>query len=439
MPSLEPDRRRRGPEPFSRWFSFSPVRGMRSLMAVSVAAAVCLTTPGVALADGYETPNLYSARHVGQGTTGIAYVDDPTALARNPAGLSGTDFVSLIIDFSFLLTQVTGSPATDNQNLESDIKPVPLGLAGAAYRVTDWLTFGLATYPVAAAGADYIYDNAAGNEIANSLELIFWEISPGVSFDIPGGVKFGAGWRVTVVSLTQFEGPRGADDGANDFQAVGVDLLGFRVGLQWEVYDGIEVGAVYRHTIYPKIDGEGRLLNQEGKIETEFTLPAILGFGARGELGPVALSADFEWGFHSQAEDDLLEFTTDSGVEIPLENIQNWDDGATVHVGVEYLVTGLEALALRAGYIWDQNSTDPAYPSPWGTPPGDTHMPSFGAGWDGGPWEVNVAWSWRFGDGEATQEAFDLRDRPCEPCGRVGEYAVDLHGIYVDFSWEFED
>ena len=39
-------------------------------------------------AAGYDTPMLYSARHMGMGGAAIGSVDDPSALFHNPAGLA---------------------------------------------------------------------------------------------------------------------------------------------------------------------------------------------------------------------------------------------------------------------------------------------------------------------------------------------------------------
>ena len=54
-----------------------------------------LTSSAPVQAGGYDTPILYSARHMGMGGTAISFVDDPSALFHNPAGLSHTKFISL--------------------------------------------------------------------------------------------------------------------------------------------------------------------------------------------------------------------------------------------------------------------------------------------------------------------------------------------------------
>ena len=68
-----------------------------SLLAGAFTLVAASTEAG---AGGFDTPVLYSARHIGIGGTGIASVYDPTALFLNPAGLGRTKFISLTADFS---------------------------------------------------------------------------------------------------------------------------------------------------------------------------------------------------------------------------------------------------------------------------------------------------------------------------------------------------
>ena len=71
---------------------------LRALVILSLSLTTVLTNK--AFAGGYDTPMLYTARHMGMGGAAQAYVDDPSAMFHNPAGLMGTDRLSITADFS---------------------------------------------------------------------------------------------------------------------------------------------------------------------------------------------------------------------------------------------------------------------------------------------------------------------------------------------------
>src|SRR5436190_18218987 len=94
--------------------------------------ALAMSAPRVARAGGYDTPMLYSARHMGMGGTAIGYVDDPSALFHNPAGLGHTRTLGLIADFSLLLAKVLSSPTmvSTSKDIDSNQTVAPLFLLG---------------------------------------------------------------------------------------------------------------------------------------------------------------------------------------------------------------------------------------------------------------------------------------------------------------------
>ncbi|MCA9583705.1 MAG: hypothetical protein KC416_18035, partial [Myxococcales bacterium] len=61
-------------------------------------------------AAGWDTPILYSAQHMGMGGAAIAYVDDPSAMFHNPAGLGRTEGLTLMANLSVIFGTITSSP-----------------------------------------------------------------------------------------------------------------------------------------------------------------------------------------------------------------------------------------------------------------------------------------------------------------------------------------
>src|SRR6266404_1216308 len=170
---------------------------------------LALLFPLVAHAGGYDTPMLYSARHMGMGGTAIGYVSDPSALFHNPAGLANTRRFGALLDVSLLLARVQATPQDGVQDVRSDMTVAPVFLAGGGYRLNRWLTAGAAVYPVASAGATYNY-SFAGSDIENKTRLVFIEGSAALAANLPGNVRLGAGYRLTYVSLERFQGARTA-------------------------------------------------------------------------------------------------------------------------------------------------------------------------------------------------------------------------------------
>ncbi len=412
----------------------------RTLVTAFAALAAGAGTSGSALAAGYDTPILYTARHMGLGGAAIGYVNDPSALFHNPAGLSHTENLSFIVHGTLLVGEITSAPDRNDVEVGSDTTVAPFPLLGASYRINDWLTAGLAAYPVASAGAEYTYDNAAGVATYDATTLIFVEISPGLSFDLPGDVKLGVGYRMTRVSLLREKG-RVEDPKLFNLDLVGWSFGGVRAGLQWSPMDGLEFGATYRHKTDTEIEADSSfILNAErGKTTTTFTLPSKLGFGVRADLdalgvpAPVSVVFDAEYGFQSQNDRAVIRAETD-GTPLEINNFFEWEDAWTLRPGVEFRPK--PQLPLRVGYVWDGKVGNKQYPTAFGTPPNESHTVTLGAGYEFDSWQLNAAYAYR--TGEATVTTDDLQGaQVCLSCSKAGDYQLTMQAIYLDASFDF--
>ncbi|MEM9864731.1 MAG: outer membrane protein transport protein, partial [Myxococcota bacterium] len=427
-----------------------------SARIVALAALVAgMTLPNVAFAGGFDTPNLYSARHMGMGGTAAAYVDDPSALFHNPAGLSRVKTFSVMGSFSPVFARIQGSPSSNEAGLEidSDLVFGPFFLVGGAARITDWLTAGIAAYPVASASASYSYrvvdaDGTPSDPMVSgedSTTLFFFEISPGLSFEIPNtGLSFGAGYRMTFVSLQRTRDVGGSLFESPDafFDMSGWSFAGVRVGMQYQVFDHLSFGATYRHKTRTEIDGAGAIINTGPDDRTndwtgEFTLPSRFIFGLRTDIGPFGFALDAEYALQDQNPNSALE---SPGALAPVTQRYEWDNAWTVRLGAEYrLFNG--KLPIRAGYIWDAQTTNPNTVSAFGTPPAPTHIATIGTGWNEGPWQLNVAYSFRTGSATVAEDQLGSRsaldEEGCSSCGFQGTYDVTSHTLHFDFSYHF--
>jgi long-subunit fatty acid transport protein len=410
---------------------------MRKLIKTSV-ATLGLAASSPALAGGYDTPILFSAEHMGLGGAAIGYVDDPSAMFHNPAGLLGTHGLTLMANLTLITGSIQSSPGNSNPNEESEPLFAVAPLIGASYNLDDVVAFGLAFYPVASAGAEYLYNEGGdgGLAVRNFTSIKFLEVSPGVAFNIPvANLSIGAGYRISFVSLGRYLGPEDKAEGSPSFDVdmAGINAAGFRVGAQWRPIPQLELGVVFRSKSETTLEADdGTVLLPATNIESKFILPAKLGFGARVNLDPVSIVADLEYGFFSQNQRNA--FTADPALPLPIVNVSKWQNAITLRTGLEYR---LDDWAFRGGFLYDGQVSREQYPSAFGTPPTSTMTLTAGAGLKSGDtWELNVALAHRFGD---TKVEKGSPEETCIPCSFDGDYKLSMTGIYVDFTWAFPD
>jgi long-chain fatty acid transport protein len=417
-----------------------------------VLAAVTALLPAAARAGGYDTPMLYSARHMGMGGTAIGYVNEPSAIFHNPAGLAQIGSLAATGDFTLLLAKVRSSPNVLVKDTTSKQTVAPLGLVGGGLRLNEIVTVGLAVYPIALAGATYEYPPGKyGGITEDRTRLAFVEASPAVAFNLPARVRLGAGYRVTYTSIERFAGNR--DDLSSppflDFRMTGLNWAGFRVGAQWTPLDWLQVGAVYRHKTKTKVTNDKGIAVGVPftDIDTTFVLPAKAGAGVRADFGYLGIAVDGEYLFNEQNKGYPLNGLPPAppGMAAMRTSVPNyflWKNETTIRAGLELrtgFVRALERLAVRGGYVYDGKTTNPVYPSAFGTPPGPTNVITGGLGWKGVRWQVNAAYAYRFGTGQVTPADIMMQTMSCQFCSAAGNlpYKINVHGLYFDFSYAY--
>jgi long-subunit fatty acid transport protein len=425
--------------------------GGRSIKSrvIGICAAILVAVMGTSQnvwAGGYDTPMIYTARHIGMGGAAVSYVNDPSAMFHNPAGLGHIKKLSLMGDFTFMLAGIQASP--DSVSISEDSEPViaPFFLLGGAYRVTDFLVVGLSVFPVASAAATYKYKGGSNEDVENTTTLVFIESSLGAAVNIDSiRLKLGASYRITYVSLNRQVTNDGVDSLA--FDMTGWNFLGFRVGAQWEaIPNHLSIGINYRHqTVTEVTQDEFTIPALLGGTATdgkaEFTLPGRIVFGVRGDYANFGLAVDLEYAFNSQNSDTTIQGTT-SIREVKLANVFKWENAITLRVGAEYRINlGKSSVLPRLGFIYDAQTSVKKYPTAFGTPPAATYVFTLGAGYEFGGYRINVAYAYRFGS--TTIEKSDLfntgaGDQGCSFCSLQGDYSLFANAFLVDFSYDFK-
>lgn len=417
-----------------------------------------LLTSTAAWAAGYDTPVLYSARHMGMGGTAIGYVDDPSAIFHNPAGLGAIKGGAVLGDFSPILAKIHGSPSdhvvtgADGKDsrpgvdIWSNQALSPAFFAGAAYRLVDKLTAGFAIYPVASAGAEYHYAANKGKEVVDVRDytkLVFIDFAPALAYQLSDRLSLGAAYRFATVHFDRIRAnpdENGAPTNA-DLQMKGSNAKGFRLGAQY-TGDKFSAGLVYRHRTDTTVESAtGVLNNLHGKDLTyAFILPSKFGLGLQWRgIENLRLAADFEYTLQSQNDFTEINATVDLGggttfpLTPPIKNIAKWHDNLTARLGAAYQMGNLEA---RVGYINDGQASQPRFVSPFGTPPVATQTATAGVGYKiSSTFDLSAAAAYR--TGKATVTEADVKDNGCPFCGKAGTYELQLLGFYLDFCWRF--
>ena len=421
---------------------FAPGAILRAIFLASVSVVLM---PRSAAGGGFDSPILYTARHQGMGGTAISYVDEPSAVFHNPAGLQGVHGFSLIGDVSMLFINVTGSPRPrpSTWSMQSDLNVAPFFLGAVAYRVFDGLTLGLGAFPVAAGGAEYSYVVGGGASYQrNATNLTFFEVTPALSLNVPkdavlpGELAFGIGYRASVVS---FQREIGDDGQPRNFylDLSGRNLKGFRAGMQYRPGRAFSIGAVYRNRVtYTSHADTGTVLGLSATdLELPFVLPAQAGGGIRVDAGAFGLASDVVYTFQSQNQrSDLTGLV--AGMPLVIPTVYDWQDAYTLHFGIEYRLGPSEELPIRLGYVFDGQVADRRYPTAFGIPPASTNTFSFGGGYTADSWKLNLALT--LSEGSTTISASELdASGACATCGFEGEYRISATGVYIDFSTEF--
>ena len=327
------------------------------------------------------------------------------------------------------------------------------------------MTAGIAIYPVASAGGVYEYNllsptmDKSGDtptpgfsetqSIYDETKIVFFELAPTLAFNLPGNLRIGFSYRLSLIQMDRFQGTPEDKGGALSFELSGLNFAGYKVGLQWSPIEELEVGFVYRSETETVIEGtDAHFFIPHENARTTFTHPDKFGLGVRGTLAPVSFAVDMEYTFNSKVQSQLFEFFSDpEGPVVELNNFARWQDNLTLRFGAEYCIdltpVGVEGhhLKPRVGYVYDGQVGSKTYPTAFGTPPTATQTITAGLGYQGVAWEVSLAYAFRYGavNIDASELPSDLEPNmdKCLACGKAGLYEIALHGIYADFSWDF--
>lgn len=427
---------------------------MKKILVASCMAAAVMGTATMSFGAGFKIAE-QGAKAMAMGNAFAAQVDDPSALAYNPAGIAfqkGSQFQVGSTTILVPQTEFEGTTRLSGTTPVSEKANRDIFIAPTVYATTSLesmpLSFGLGInsfHPLAKR-----WD--ASSEFRDSIQQISIKpinFQPTVAYRFDGlnlAVAAGADVTYAEVSLqkmayTQLPAALGgtyAELGTIGADATGVGY-GYNLGLQWKPLPSLSFGVAYRSEIELELEGDANYLATTAtgqnaalglarKIKTsgatDITLPDALTLGVAWK--PVEkLTLEFDadrtgWSSYQQLE---LKFGAPLAAFNNKPDPKNWEDVWAYRFGAQYSVT--PKLDLRAGYAYDNSPTPDSTLSPE-LPDADRHNFSIGSGLHNELGSIDLAYMW-----------VHWVDRTVTNVKEAGTFKSDAHLFAVAVTYKF--
>lgn len=387
-----------------------------SLRAFSLAALLLFAPPPDARAAGYS---LYEQGAGALGGAGAytARVADASAVFFNPAGLAHLAAGEVYAGLSLIRVErefAGTAPFPGYGVLESS--PTQLFPPFAAYwgqPLARGVSLGLGVYSPYGLTTEWEDpERFSGRFLSTRASVTPFYFHPAVGVALSPRVRVGAGLmaahtsvelRRSIAQANPFAtGPKVLDlgtvvlDGDN-----GLDL-GFNVGLQIDVAEGVTIGANYRGGIDAGVEGDadftfrptGTPLDAQLEaafpidqgVRTEIPFPALF-VAAVAVRAADWLVVEGDLGWTQWSDFDVLPFRFETDTSLDQDLVERWDDAFFYRFGAE--IAAAADLDLRVGYYFDETPQGTEAISPL-LPDNDRHGFTVGVGkrWD--RWRVDA-------------------------------------------------
>jgi long-chain fatty acid transport protein len=344
---------------------------MRKILSLTIAAL----TASSAFAGGYRV-SLQGQKQLAMGHTGVAVVNSAEVMFFNPAGMAFLeDRFNVSVGGNALFARTKFQNETYNWKASTENVGTPFN-AYVSYKVTDWLSAGLAVYTPYGSAVEWDQD-WQGSHLVNNIDLQAIYIQPTVSLKISDRLSFGGGPiyvtgsvefnRNLTRSLTNEQGER--SDVTVD--ASGVNAWGYTAGFMFNPIDPLMIGVNYRSEITMEArDGDATFNDlpafaQGAYPNTTFNadlpLPAELTVGLSYKFSDKWLVAfDYNRAYWNVYEALTVDFGADG---IPTSvNPRNYKDASTYRLGTQFKPN--EKFAFRAGWYFDESPVQDGYFAP---------------------------------------------------------------------------
>jgi long-chain fatty acid transport protein len=357
--------------------------------------AVLVLFPAVALANGYDVPNV-APRDLAMAGSAVAAQNDAGAAYAMPAALSRLPGLNLSLNGSMLVfdtewTDITGGAYAPSP-ARTRFKPVPpVAIFGSYGFEVAGRKLGVGAGINVPGGGNVFWDDSwagRGRIITVDRKIYAGYLSGG--YQVLEQLRLGA-------SVVYYYGVEYLKQGVQPVPGAYGDLatkggaVSFGLSAEGSPFKSIPltlaVDFKYQGKMNLKGDGHfsvpGALVPavQDQSVKHELTYPSVLNVAAAWQVAPpVLLTAGFTYNFYSVYKSD----TFIGGAGLVIEVPRNYGDGYTFRVGAEWTAT--DRLVVRAGVLRDISGLDPNHYSPT-LPDANTWAVSGGLGY-----KVTPAW-----------------------------------------------
>lgn len=328
------------------------------------------------LAGGYRI-SLQGNKQLAMGHTGVAVVNNAEVLFFNPAGMSFLeDRFNASVGGSYLMSNTKFQNINHNWQADTKNTGTPF-YAYASYRITDWLSAGIAVYSPYGSTVEWEKDWEGSHLVNNiSLQAIYFQPSIAIKvsdeFSFSGGFIYATGGvefnRNLSRSMTD-------DSGLNrsnvTLDATGVTAMGWTAGFMFNLTEDIRLGMNYRSGMTMEArDGDAKFSNmptfaggdRTTTFDADLPLPAELTVGISYQITDKWLVAfDYnraKWGAYEALD---VHFGQGAPASESL-NPRNYKDASTYRLGLQYQAN--DKFSFRAGWYFDESPVQDGYFAP---------------------------------------------------------------------------
>ncbi|NJM79966.1 MAG: transporter [Flavobacterium sp.] len=342
---------------------------MRKLLSLTLMALA----GSVAFAGGYRV-SIQGQKQLAMGHTGVAVVGSAETAFFNPAGMAYLENkFNLSVGGSALMAKTRFQNSQYNWTASSDNLGTPLNLY-ATYRLTDWLTAGLAVYTPYGSAVEWEQD-WQGAYLVNNIDLKAIFIQPTVSVRIGEHFSIGGGpiYATGSVNFNRNLQPAGGVLGNADvtLDASGISAWGYNVGMMFNPTEDFRLGLNYRSEITMEARGgeatfadvpviaQGTFSNT--KFDADLPLPGEVTAGLSYQVTDKWLVAfDYNYTLWSVYKSLDVDFEK---ADIPdSKNPRNYKNSSAFRFGTQYIAN--DKFTFRAGYYIDESPVQDGYFAP---------------------------------------------------------------------------
>ena len=329
---------------------------MKKLLSLTMAAV----TASSAFAGGYRI-SLQGQKQLAMGHTGVAVVNSAETLFFNPAGAAFLkDRFNASIGGNLLFARTKFQNEANNWRASTSNMGTPAEFY-ASYRVTDWLTAGLAVYTPYGSAVEWDRDWQGAN-LVNNIDLQAIYIQPTISikltdyFSVGGGPIYVNGGVTFDRNLSRNLTDEQGNPSDVNLEAKGVTAWGWTAGFMFNPHEKVRLGVNYRSHITMEARNGDATFNQvpayaqgtysNTKFNADLPLPAELTAGLSIQVTDQWL---FAFDYNRAYWNEYKSLTVDFANTIPTSvNPRNYKDASTYRLGTQFKPNN--KVSFRAGW-----------------------------------------------------------------------------------------